>query len=245
VKKAVLFGVVLLLASQQAFAVYVLILRNGERVVAKDKYVVKGPNAVFATKIGVWTSIPLSQIDVEATDRVNNQGLGDAQLLEWVDAKKPIPTPTPTPAVATLGRLKNDGMFKPEGAAARPTPTPGVMFREKRYKDPQVDEAFQQGLESYHLYLYRTSVGTEPGYLFIEIQVNGQPETLKALQAVAATYELLVQKAPDRAPERVELQMLNESGKEAGVFRLSAADAAELVGGKVTPENFYIQHVIF
>jgi len=244
VKRVVLFGVILLLGAQQAFAVYVVILRNGDRVVAKEKYQVKGPNAVFMTKIGTWTSIPLSQIDVAATERVNGQGLGDAQLLEWVDAKKPVPTPTPTPAVSSLGRIKA-GVAAREGTAARPTPTPGVMFREKQFRDAQVDQAFQQGLESYHLYLYRTSVGTEPGYLFLEIQVNGQHETLKALQAVAATYQLLVQKAPDRAPERVEVQMLNESGKEAGVFRLSPADAADLVGGKVTPENFYIQHVIF
>jgi hypothetical protein len=244
VKRVVLFGVVLLLAAQQVLAVYVVILRNGDRVIAKEKYQVKGSNAVFMTKIGTFTSIPLSQIDVEATERVNGQGLGDARLLEWVDAKKIVPTPTPTPPVASLGRIKA-GVAAKEGLATRPTPTPGVMFREKHYRDAQVDQAFQQGLESYHLYLYRTSEGTQPGYLFIEIQVNGQPETLKTLQAVTATYELCVQKAPERAPERVELQMLNESGKEAGVFRLSAADAAELVSGKVTPENFYIQHVIF
>ncbi len=243
-KRAALFGVIILLAAQHAFAVYVIILRNGDRVIARDKYQVKGPNAVFATKTGTWTSIPLSQLDAEATERVNGQGLGDAQLLEWVDAKKPLPTPTPTPAVASLGRIK-EGIGVREGAAARPTPTPGVMFRDKPYKDSQVDQAFQQGLEGSHLYLYRTSTGTQPTYLFLEIQVNGQPETLKALQGVAATYDLLVKKAPERAPERVEIQMLNESGKEAGVFRLSPEDAAELVGGKVTPQNFYVQHVIF
>ncbi len=244
-KRAALFGIIILLAAHSAFAVYVIILRNGERVVAKEKYQAKGPNAVFQTKIGIWTSIPLDQIDMESTDRVNNQGLGDAQLLEWVDAKKPIPTATPTPAVASLGHIKLGGMFKPEGAAALPSPTPGVMYRDKPYKDAQVDQAFQQGLESAHLYLYRTSTGTQPAYLFLEIQVNGQPETLKALQAVAATYELLTKKAPERAPERVEIQMLNESGKEAGVFRLSAVDAFDLVSGKVTPQNFYVQHVIF
>ena len=243
-KRAVLFGVVLMLAAQQAFAVYILILRNGDRVIAKEKYQVKGPNAVFITKTGTWRSIPVSQIDMEATEKVNGQGLGDAQLLEWVDFMKPVPTPTPTAAVSSLGHIKL-GVAAKEGVAARPTPTPGVMFREGHFRDAQVDQAFQQGLESYHLYLYRTSEGTQPAYLFIEIQVNGQPETLKALQAVAATYQLLVQKAPQRAPERVELQMLNESGKEAGVFRISAADAAEFVSGKVTPENFYIQHVIF
>jgi len=244
VKKAVLFGVILLLAAQQALAVYVVILRNGARVVAKEKYQVQGPNAMFVTKNGTFTSIPLDQLDVETTDKVNGMGLGDAQLLEWVDAKKVLPTPTPTPPVAALGRIKV-GVAAKEGAAARPTPTPGVMFREARYRDSNVDLAFQQGLESYHLYLYRTSEGTKPAYLFIEIQVNGQPETIKALQAVTATYQLLVQKAPDRLPERVELQMLNEAGKEAGVFRLSADDAAELVSGKLTPESFYVQHVIF
>ena len=80
-KRAVLFGVVLMLAAQQAFAVYILILRNGDRVIAKEKYQVKGPNAVFITKTGTWRSIPVSQIDMEATEKVNGQGLGDAQLL--------------------------------------------------------------------------------------------------------------------------------------------------------------------
>ena len=243
-KKAVLFGVILL-AAQQALAVYVVILRNGERLVARERYKIQGTNAVFVKKNGTFTSIPLAQVDVDATEKVNGQGLGDAQLLEWVDAKKVVPTPTPTPPVAALGHLNVGGLFKKDGPVAPPTPTPGVTFREAHYKDSKVDLAFQQGLESYHLYLYRTSEGTKPEYLFIEIQVNGQPETLKALQAVTATYRLLVQKAPDRTPERVELQMLNESGKEAGVFRLSAADAAELVSGKVTPESFYVQHVIF
>ena len=243
-KKAVLFGVILALAARQALAVYVIILRNGNRVVAREKYKVQGTTAIFQAKNGTYTSIPLDQMDVEETDRVNGLGLGDAQLLEWVDKKKVLPTPTPTPPVAKLGHIKA-GVAAKEGSATKPTPTPGVMFRETHYKDLKVEQAFEQGLESYHLYLYRTSEGTKPEYLFIEIQVNGQPETLKALQAVTATYQLLVQKAPERTPERVELQMLNEAGKEAGVFRLSAADAAELVGGKVTPEAFYVQHVIF
>ena len=243
-KRAVLFAVALLVAAPQAFAVYVVILRNGTRVVAKEKYQIKGPNAVFVTKIGTLTSIPLSQVDVQATEKVNALHLGDAKSLDWVDVQKVVPTPTPTRAVSSLGHIR-EGIATKEGEAARPTPTPGVMFRDTHYRDAQIDQAFQQGLESYHLYLYRTSQGTEPNYLFIEIQVNGQPETLKALQAVTATYQILVEKAPDRAPERVEVQMLNEAGKEAGVFRLSAVDANELVTGKVSPENFYLQHVIF
>ena len=243
-KRVVLVAFLALLAAHQALAVYVVVLRNGSRVIARSKYKVKGPNAILETRTGTLTSVPVSQIDVQATEKVNALNLGDAETLDWVDIQKLLPTPTPTPAVSALGHIR-PGIAAKVGDAAAPTPTPGVMYREARYRDPQVDQAFQQGLESYHIYLYRTSQGTEPSYLFMEIQVNGQPETLKALEAICMTYQLLVEKAPDRVPERVEIRMINESGREAGVFRLSAADAAELVSGKVTADKFFIQHVIF
>ena len=244
-KRVIIFSVFVGLLASQAFALYVIVLRNGSRVVAKEKYQVKGATAVFTTKIGTVTSLPLSQVDVAATEKLNALNLGDAQTLDWVDNDQQAkPTPTPTPPVAGVGKIK-PGIAKTEGFAARPTPTPGIMFHENHYRDAKVEEAFEQGLESYHLYLNRTSAGTQPAYLFIEIQVNGQPETLRALQAVCTTYKVLADKAPDRLPERVEVQMLNESGREAGVFRLSIADATELVSGKVTPESFFVQHVIF
>jgi hypothetical protein len=244
VKRAAFIGVLFLLLAHQAFAVYVVVLRNGKRIVAKDKYEVKGTNAVFVTKIGTLTSIPLSLVDVQATEKANALHLGDAEALDWVDIQRIFPTPTPTPQVSALGRIR-PGIATKEGDAAKPTPTPGVGYREARYRDPQVDKAFQEGLESYHLYLYRTSQGTQPAYLFLEVQVNGQPETLKALQAVSSTYQLLAEKAPERLPERVEIQMINEAGKEAGLFRMSPADAAELVSGKVTPDKYFVEHVIF
>ena len=243
-KRAFFLGIALLLLAHQAYAVYVIMLRNGTRIVAREKYTVKGPNAVFETRTGAFTSVPLSQIDLESTEKINALNLGDVQTLDWVDIQKTAPTPTPTVSVSALGHLRTD-LAKPDPGTVKPTPTPGVIYRDKKFRDPQVDQAFQQGLESYHLYLYRTSQGTQPTYLFIELQVNGQPETLKALQAISQTYQLLADKAPNRIPERVEIQMLNESGKEAGVFRVSAADAAELVSGKITAENFFVQHVIF
>ena len=58
VKRAAFRRVMLLLLAHEALAVYVVVLRNGTRVTAKEKYQVKGPNAVFVTKIGTLTSIP-------------------------------------------------------------------------------------------------------------------------------------------------------------------------------------------
>jgi len=244
VKRFAFVGVLLLLLAHEALAVYVVVLRNGTRITAKEKYQVKGPNAVFVTKIGTLTSIPLSQVDVQATEKANALNLGDAEALDWVDIQRIFPTPTPTPQVSALGHIR-PGIATKEGDAAKPTPTPGIGYREGHYRDPQVDQAFQQILESYHLYLYRTSEGTQPAYLFVEIQVSGQSETLKALQAVSSAYQLLAEKAPGRLPEAVEIQMLNEAGKETGLFRMTVADAAELVSGKITPDRYFVEKVIF
>jgi len=244
VKRALLAATLVLLTASWAQAVYIIVLRNGTRIVAREKFEVKGQLAVFHNKVGTLISIPVSQIDMAATWGVNARNLGDAIPLDWVDAARPTAVPTPTPSVATLGRIR-DGLAAPEADAARPTPTPGITFRDTPFRDRQIELAFTEGLERSHLYLYRMGQGTAPAYFFIEVQVNGQPEVLKALEAIAMTYHLLAEKAPERAPERVEVQMLNESGKEAGLFRIAASDATDLATGKVTSEDFFLKHVIF
>jgi hypothetical protein len=242
--KKVIVVLALLVAAVPAQAAYVVMLKNGSRVVARDRYQLKGSNVVVTMRNGTLTSIPLAHVDLEATEKLNAQNLGDATPMEWVDATRPTPIPTPTPSVASLGRII-PGLARPENDAARPTPTPGISLRDVEYPDKQVERTFEEGLERYHLYLYRTSMGSQPRYLFVEVRVNGQAEVIKALQAITSTYNVLAESAPDRAPERVELQMLNESGKEAGLFRLSPEDAAELATAKTTAEEFFIRKVIF
>jgi len=249
VKKTLLFLLLPLFFATFGDAAYVIYLKDGTRIVAQQKYSVKGSNALFKTKLGALTSVPLVAIDVARSDKVNSQGLGDAELLDWIDSGPPTPTPKPTASVTGLGHLRSE-VVQVNAGANRPTPTPSMVFREIKYRDEKVDKVFQHGLESYHLYLFRTSQGSRPEYLFVEVQVNGQPEVVRALQALCTTYNLIADdlgksKEIERMPERLEIQMLNESGKEAGVFRISATDAAELASGKITAEAFFVKHVIF
>ena len=243
-KKSLVLAAVGMLVAVWAHAAYVIVLKSGGRVVAQSKYEVRGSNAIFKLKNGTLTSLPVHQIDVAATDRLNARSLGDATPLDWIDDQTPPPTPTPTPSITTLGQIRT-GVAGPEGDAALPTPTPGIMFRAASYADPKVEEVFSSSLEQVKLFFTRTGQGTRPGYLFLEVQVNGQTEVTKALQAITSLFHHLVQKEPARAPERVEILLLNEAGREAGVFRLSPADAAILATGQVTPEDFFVQHVIF
>lgn len=249
-RRMLVLAAVALFASTWSHAAYVLILKDGSRQVAREKYTIKGKNVHFVTSTGTLRSIPLALVDLKATEELNARDFGSASPLDWVDGTEVPPTPTPTPSVATLvGQLRS---AVPPGThqTVQPTPTPIVIFREAKFADQRVDQAFQQGLESYHLYLYRTSMGTQPQYLFIEVQVNGQREVNRALQAVTTTYHVIVgdltkKEQVSRIPERVELLLLNEAGREAGVFRLSHADAEELATGKTTPEAFFVEKVLF
>ncbi|MGE5235010.1 MAG: hypothetical protein ACM3O7_01525 [Acidobacteriota bacterium] len=81
-KRSQLLVAALMLVAAWAQATYVVILRNGARVVARDKYEVKGPNALVTLKNGTLTAIPLNQIDVQATEKFNTQHLGDAVPLD-------------------------------------------------------------------------------------------------------------------------------------------------------------------
>ena len=249
-KKTLGLALLALCASAWSDAAYVLILKDGSRQIARDKYKVKGKVVEFVTAIGTLRSIPLALLDVQATEELNARNFGSATPLDWVDAQKAPPTPTPTPSVAKMVGSLRSGLAPGSLSTVRPTPTPIVTYHEAKFADSRVDQAFEQGLEAYHLYLYRTSRGTEPTYLFVEVQVNGQKEVSRALQALTTTYhvinqDLLKKNQPERIPERLEILLLNEAGKEAGVFRLSPADAEELASGKITPEAFFVQKVMF
>jgi hypothetical protein len=249
VKRAIPLAIVALLVASVGLSYYTVILRNGKRIVAREKYKVKGANALITDQGGTLVAIPLSQVDVEATDKLNAAGLGGAAGIDLGDST-PQPTPSPTPSLnALVPKLRPDAVPQsPE--AALPTPTPGILFRGSKFRDPRVDQVFQQGLENSHLYLYRTSQGTQPEYLFVEVRVNGEVEVMKALEAICTTYTFVAQELSKtgeagRAPDRVEIQLLNEAGKEAGVFRISAEEAEELASGKVPSKKFFIDHVIY
>src|SRR5512140_3854735 len=106
-----------------AQAAYVVVLRNGSRLIARDRYQIKGSNVLVTLRNGTLTSLPLTQVDLAATDAMNSRKIGDATPMDWVDVATPTPTVAPTPSVARLGHIL-PGLARPENDAARPTPTP-------------------------------------------------------------------------------------------------------------------------
>ncbi len=226
---------------------YVVILKNGQRIPAREPMKIMGQQVFITLMTGTMTAVPLKMVDIVATQRYNKLGLGSALTIDELDFN-PTPRATPTPKVplGSIVRL-NAGKEPVLGTTTTPTPTPtpGIKLQDVPYPDPKVDKAFRTILDSRKLYLFRTSRGTQPDYFFIQAITDSEKEVFHALKVVAEAYAMIVELHPEIAPRAVELEMITTSNKPAGTFRLTPEQARELRSGSVTPEQFYVNHVIF
>lgn len=227
---------------------YIVILRNGEHLRCREPMTIEGKNAILTLVTGQVASLALDKIDLIETERFNKLGLGDAYIIEELTVESDIPpTPTPRPKLGSYASISDPGANPELGNAAppTPTPTPGIKLQVNAYPDARVDAAFTEILDKKNLYLYRTSIGTQPGYYFIQAVTDTQREVFHALETVAEAYSMIASRNAEIAPEAVELRMVQTSGKIAGTFRLTVDMAHMLEKGEIEPERFYVENVIF
>jgi len=226
---------------------YVVILKNKQRIRASEPMKIVGKQVFITLSTGTMTAIPLSMVDIIATERYNKLGFGSALTVDGLDfTGTPAPTPTPKVplgSIVTIHAGKNPML----GSSSTPTPspTPGIKLQTVPYPNKNVDKAFKQIFDANHLYLYRTSLGTRPNYYFVQAITDSQREVFLALTTVCKAFGMIRKLHPELAPAAVELEMKTTSGKAAGTFRLKPEDIEEINSGKVSPEQFYVSHVIF
>ena len=227
---------------------YVVILKNGQRIRAREPMTVQDKQVLIVLSTGTLTTIPIDRVDFVATERYNKLGLGNALTIDALDrVDQPRPTATPRRPLGSLTTLSADTTKSILGSVETPTPTPtpGIQLHNYPYPESKVDEAFKQMFEEHRMYLYRTSVGTHRSYYMVQAVTDSDREVFNALQAVASSYAVISTRYPEMAPEAVELQMVTTAGKPAGTFRISPEMASTLSSGKISPEAFYVKHVIF
>jgi hypothetical protein len=230
---------------------YVVILKSGYKLRCKEPMVIDGPNAIITLSTGTITSYPLELVNLVETERYNQLGLGDALIIDELTEKGEVaPTPTPRRSLAQYTDLSAGERVAGSptlGSTVEPTPvpTPGIQLQNTQYHDERIDQAFSRIFDEKELLLYRTSQGTQPEYYFVQTVTDSEREVFKALEVVAEAYALIVQIHEEVAPEAVELQMVQTSGRPAGTFRLTPVLARELATGQTPTQAFYIKHVIF
>ncbi len=240
-----ILSLVLAAAAAGATSGYVVVLKNGHRIPAQKTLEIEGKNAIITLVSGTVTSLPLCQVDLVATQRYNQLGLGSALTLEGLYQNTPGPTPTPDRPLGSYATLSGAKPMLGSAETPTPTPTPGIMLRNQPYPEKRIDEAFRQIFDERHLYLFHTSVGTKPDYFFVQGVTDSEREVFQTLKLTAEAYSMIHDLDPKQSPAAVELEMVTSGGKPAGTFRLTIDDARSLATGAVSVEQFYVKNVLF
>jgi hypothetical protein len=240
--------VVLTVVTVAAAGGYVVILKSGHKIRCKEAMRIEGPNAIITLATGTVASYPLQLVDLVETERYNQLGLGDALLIDELSVEgTPLPTATPHTSLGQHASIDAGSGSAELRSTVSPTPapTPGIKLQEAKYHDQRVEQAFTKIFDDKDLLIYRTSQGTQPNYFFVQTTTDSEREVFKALEVVAEAFNLIVNLQHEIAPEAVELEMIQTSGKPAGTFRLTPQLAEELAKGTTPTQSFYIKHVIF
>ncbi len=241
-------SIILVVSIAVAAQGYVVILKSGHKIRCKEPMRIEGPNAILTLATGTIASYPVALVDLVETERYNQLGLGDALMIEELTVQgTPIPTPTPFTSLGQHATIDAGSVAPALGTNVEPTPlpTPGIKLQTEKYHDERIDQAFAKIFDDKELLIYRTSQGTQPGYFFVQTTTDSEREVFEALETVAEAFVLISRIHPEIAPEAVELEMIQTSGKPAGTFRLTPALAKELADGETPTQTFYIKHVIF
>ena len=258
---------VLLLAAGPVHA-YVIYLKDGSSLEAREKYTVKGNTALIVLTNGSQTTLPVAQIDVARTQSGNASDFGSATVLR---GPAPAPQPTSGPREPTLAELsaqrRNQSLppkppqrpenapFPTSNAAAAEAPKGGVtrtpsgnidFLRTPRTQAARMGLASTVGelLRSHGVHNVGIYEGSQPGRLLLEVVANSEGAVFQAIAGAAQSLLDLEAKQP-RALDAVELFLATDRRQRAGQFLVTPERARELVSKQLDLTAFYLKYVEF
>ena len=252
---AVVLAAALILAAPLS-AAYMVILKDGSQIEAREKYKIVNGRAVITLKNGTQTFVAANKIDVAKTEAYNKEYSGQMVLPGDPQALVPVETPASRERVlvdlasrSAASPPTNRRPTAPEAASSRGVKTPGGFidlgsvprrdFTHLEISSEIVQFFRSQGVEDLAIY-----AGTKPDRPLIEIVAGSEGSVFKAL-AVAANALLHVR---DRFGGKVgafELLLATPARERAGQFVLDQQMATDLVAKTVDLTTFYVSHVQF
>jgi hypothetical protein len=236
-RKILLCALALVLLPTFAFATYTVVLKDGTRYKAKEKWRVSAGKAIITLENGTTMSLDPKLIDEAESERVSASGLGGAKVLVTSQA-----TPPPAQQQSPLGSITT--LRRPEAQTDnRSSGQAGQVTIGQTNLSNDVLQRFQQAYENVGLYDAKV-LGAGTNTLRVELTADNEDQVFKAISATS----FLMTKIPDSTSERVEiveLFMKTTTGGSAGRFQMSAASAAAITNKQITWQDYFIREVIF
>lgn len=230
-----------LLAATLAFpaGAYVIFLKDGGQVVAREKPTIQGAFVVFYTPLGAMQKIKVSEYDEKKTLEMNAKGTGDAYVLGDTPVEN-VPAPEKKPSLSQYIQQQQKSGIGTERPSVEVAREPRLNEPAVPSLDPGLESRFVHTLETYGVKAPRVTAATGA------VQVKGIAETedqvFGALKGIAKS--LTETKENGRPVPKAEIYLSTSTGESAGHFEMTMEDAEALVGGKKTTAAWFMANVI-
>lgn len=240
-KKAVLFAALAALVTANAFATYIVVLKNGTSYKAKAKWTMQNGKAIVALENGQTLQIDPTLIDVAKSEQTTNAGLGGARILNTATNTG---APEPQPQQSGLGSVVHLRKGGPTPAPAPVTPiAPPAATTGNGTLSQEILDKFARAYENVGLFEQKI---TSPAAGTVRAELTADTED-KVFNAISATSYLMVHNAgvPGTDIKMVELFMRTTVGGSAGRFQMTRDDAQALDSKQVSQQDYFVRRVIY
>ncbi|MGH9458287.1 MAG: hypothetical protein ACRD2J_11695 [Thermoanaerobaculia bacterium] len=229
----VLFGA---LAASAALADYTVVLKDGRRFQAKEKWKIVQGKAIVELTSGTRLQLNPSLIDAAASEAATKSGLGDVTVLQSGPSPSSAPPPPEKPSLGSLVTLRSaDQDEQPE----RPAREDEARSQSNLKLDFTVSSKFKAAFENVGLFDARLSASA-PTRIRIDVTADNEDQVFKAISATSFIFA----NVPSNY-DTVELFMKTNNGGSSGRFQMSLEDARALANKQIEWYDYYIRNVIF
>lgn len=244
-KKRLTLVVILAVTAFPSFATYVVVLKDGTRYVAKQKWTVVGKKAIVLLENGQSLQLDPSLIDVPRSEQATKMGLTNANVIDLNNGSNAAPAPKQQPSLGDTVRLRRNA---PRQAPSSPAPAPAVTrtgtppAAANRLPD-EVIQKFDRAFDNLGIF-EKKLVSGGPNSLRAEMTIDTED---RVFNAISATSYLMVRNAgvENVQIDMVELFMRTTNGGAAGRFQMTRQDAEALDRKTISQQEYFVRNVIY
>lgn len=245
-KKSLVVAALAALVTANAFATYVVVLKNGQTYKAKAKWTMQNGKAIVQLESGQTLAIDPTLIDVAKSEQATNAGLGGAKILNTVNTAPGGPQPE-EPGLGSVIHIKRATPNPPAAAAPAPVTAgqtaPTLSLSSNGNLSQEVLDKFARAYENVGLFEQKMS-SPSPGVIRADLTADSED---KVFNAISATSFLIVRNAgvPGADIKMVELFMRTTVGGSAGRFQMTREDAQALDSKQLSQQEYFVKRVIY
>jgi hypothetical protein len=242
-QKSLIRIVVLSLFALQAFADYTVVLKDGTRYKAKQKYTIQNGKALIHLTSGQTMQVDPNLIDVAKSEQLTKLGV-NANIVD-LNTNQPagVAPQRQEPSLGDQVRLRQRNAKTPPPTPQPAASTPPPVSTGTGSLPARVLETFDKAYENVSIFEKKIS-STGPRSLRAEVTVDNEDHVFNA---ISATSFLISRNAgmENVQIDMVELFMKTTTGGAAGRFQMTRADAEALTNRTISQQDYFVRKVIY